>query len=448
MTSWSGLTCSWVKTMRNDNPLGIDNVHRPLFETYPGLKSIPWLPLMDGLPTPVQRLDAISSKYPGFDVFVKRDDLTSSIYGGNKPRKFEFLFGDAVAKKKNAIHTAGGTGTNHGLATALFCKALGLQAKIYVFDQPLTWSVQRKLLMYAGTGAKLQPVPSYGVLSLKGLGQLLFHPRHYLILPGGSPLFGIGTVAGCLGFVNAALELKEQVDSGTVTEPDVLFVPAGSTGSASGLVLGCKLAGLKTRVIAIPVSELIVANTSAITRNARKTLSLMRKHDASVPRVHVRYPDDFGFQEGYLGSAYGCVTAPSQAAVDLVARLEGDKGFHLETTYTGKACAAMLAFMAREQDLGGETTNVMFWNTYNSRDLTPLVKESCFELDALPAKLKRLFDQPLCCWRLNDCPAEKREVCDAYLAEENRCWMVTSTPSGCEGCETKAELAEMIKPEP
>ena len=50
-----------------------------LFEQYQQLASIPWVPLAD-LPTPVQRIEL----HPGVETWIKRDDLTSRDYGGNK----------------------------------------------------------------------------------------------------------------------------------------------------------------------------------------------------------------------------------------------------------------------------------------------------------------------------------------------------------------------------
>ncbi len=52
--------------------------------------------------------------------------MSSLVYGGNKIRKLEFILGQA--RKRNAAHviTFGGIGTNHGLATAVFCEKLGI----------------------------------------------------------------------------------------------------------------------------------------------------------------------------------------------------------------------------------------------------------------------------------------------------------------------------------
>ena len=66
-----------------------------LFEHYPQLETkIPWLPI-GNYPTPIEPLPI------GNDVFIKRDDRTSEIYGGNKVRKLEFLLADALARERH-----------------------------------------------------------------------------------------------------------------------------------------------------------------------------------------------------------------------------------------------------------------------------------------------------------------------------------------------------------
>ncbi|MHA1194395.1 MAG: hypothetical protein ACTSP9_19275, partial [Promethearchaeota archaeon] len=82
---------------------------------------------------------------------------------------------------------------------------------------------------------------------------------------------------------------------------------------------------------------------------------------------------DFEMIKGYLGSNYGVKTAKGQQAVDLVYELEGKKlGFKLETTYTGKAMAAMFDFFEKEEN---KSKKVLFWNTYNSNDLDRYLRE-------------------------------------------------------------------------
>ena len=65
-----------------------------LFRRYPQLADkIPWLSLGD-FPTPVERLPLAGAHEDG-NVWIKRDDLSSRVYGGNKVRKLEFLLADA-----------------------------------------------------------------------------------------------------------------------------------------------------------------------------------------------------------------------------------------------------------------------------------------------------------------------------------------------------------------
>ena len=70
-----------------------DAVSRPLFDAFPALHDrVPFVPLAD-LPTPLQRMERLSAEV-GAEIWVKRDGLTHPVYGGNKIRKFEFVFGD------------------------------------------------------------------------------------------------------------------------------------------------------------------------------------------------------------------------------------------------------------------------------------------------------------------------------------------------------------------
>ncbi len=53
-----------------------------------------------------------------------------------KVRKLEFVLADAIRKGKDRVVTMGGIGTNHGLATAVFCKKLGIACTLILFYQP------------------------------------------------------------------------------------------------------------------------------------------------------------------------------------------------------------------------------------------------------------------------------------------------------------------------
>lgn len=397
-----------------------------LFDAYPNLNDkVPWMSLLNKIPTPVNRLTELEKELElqGGEIYIKRDDKDHAIYGGNKIRKFEFIFAEILRRKKKGVITFGGIGTNHGLACAIIAKELGLKCHLFLSHQPLTWHVQRSLLLYDYFGAKLHLSKTFEFGTLKSLLFRLFHPNYYLMSVGGSPLFGVGTPLGTIGFVNAMFELKEQIDKNIIPEPDIIFVAAGTTGTGSGLLAGCKLLGLNTSVKLINVSKDIVVNHSSIIKNANKAIKYLRKYDKNVPDKRVTI-NDFELVQGYLGSDYGVKTIRGQKAVDLVAELEGKKrDFKLETTYTGKAMAAMIDYLKQEEN---KTKKLLFWNTYNSNDLDKYLKETNFNYERLPKKFHKFYvDDKFQCWQIVDCPKEIKEECPAPYNHEYRFWKVT-----------------------
>ena len=403
----------------------MENKKPTLFDVYPNLEGkVPWISILTGIPTNVDRLTELENylKLNDGEIYIKRDDKDHKIYGGNKLRKFEFIFGEALKKEKKGIITLGGIGTNHGAACAIVAKELDLKCELFLSLQPVTWHVQRSILLFHYFGAKLHFTKRFTLAVFKSLLFRMFHPKYYLMSIGGSPLLRFGTHLGTIGFVNAIFELKNQIDEGILPEPDIIFVAAGSTGTSAGLTAGCKLLGLKTKVYPVNVSYDIVVNPKKLIRIANKSIKYLRKRDKSIPNVQVNN-GDFDMIKGYLGSSYGVKTVKGQKAVDLVYELEGKKlGFKLETTYTGKAMAAMLDFFEKEEN---KSKKVLFWNTYNSNDLDKYLREIEFDYEKLPKKFHKYYEQQAFqCWRLANCPEEVRIECPAYLNHEYRFWKV------------------------
>lgn len=420
-----------------------------LFKKFPNLKKkVPWIPILTNLPTPIERLTGLEKNFDltGGELYIKRDDKSHHTYGGNKLRKFEFIFGDAIKKKKKGMVTMGGIGTNHGAACVITCKELDppLKCELFLFPQPLTWHVQRSLLLYDYFGAKLHLGGGDVSTFIKTLFFQIFHPKYYLMFPGGAPLFGFGTSLGTVGFINAIFELKEQIDNGVILEPDVIFIAGGSTGTGAGLVAGCKLLGLKTRVNIVAVYADFISNPFAVIRNANKAIKYLNKRDKNVPKIKVT-EEDFEFIRGYLGSGYGIKTIKGQNAVDTVFELEGkEKGFYLETTYTGKAMAAMFDFLKKEEN---KSKKILFWNTYNSNNLDTYLKNTDFNYKNLPKKFHKFYEESrFQCWQITDCPENIKKSCPAYLNHEYRFWKITDC-SLSEQNKTKAHevLDQVIK---
>jgi len=346
----------------------------PLFERYPGLtRAVPWRPLAS-VPTPVEDLPAPDGG-PDVRLLVKRDDLTSPLYGGNKVRKLEHLLAEAELSGSTAVVTVGGIGSNHGLATALHGREVGLGTMISLFDQPVTEGVRRNLrgLLHAGATLQYAGGQAAAFLSVRRiLGEVRRRGgRPYFINVGGTSRLGV------VGYVAAALELADQVRRGELPEPDRVFVALGTCGTAAGLVAGLRMAGLRSRVSAVRVTGLFPANGLMVRHFARDAAEWLHELDPGVPRVAIGL-DDFQVHTEHLGPDYGVPTPEAEAALRWAApRLT------LETTYTAKTMAACLDY-CRKQAKPGET--VLFWHTYNS---APVPQASSME--GLPPELAGVF---------------------------------------------------------
>ena len=345
-----------------------------LFRAFPELQSaFPWRSL-GRFPTPVAPLAALGADL-GLPLFVKRDDQSGLPYGGNKVRKLEFLLADALARGRRRLVTFGGFGSHQILASALYGAQLGLGVCGVVLPQPPTPHACATLLQSAGAGACLHYAPGLWAVPLVTAGCALRHAASgapALVWPGGS------NPVGTLGYVSGALELAEQVRRGQCPEPDLVVVAVGSGGTAAGLLVGFRLAGLATRILAVRVTDRIFASAASVARLARRTAR--RIVAAGGPDAGSLRARDLEVAHGFFGGAYGRPTPEAERALAL---LRDREGIVLETTYTAKALAALLA---RAGALGGR--KVLFWNTFSSAPTAALARAPA---SALPPRLARLF---------------------------------------------------------
>jgi 1-aminocyclopropane-1-carboxylate deaminase/D-cysteine desulfhydrase-like pyridoxal-dependent ACC family enzyme len=348
-----------------------------LFEHFPELEqSINWVPLGD-FPTPVHQLKNLGH----VNLWIKRDDLSSPIYGGNKVRKLEFILGDVKGRGKNEVVTIGGIGTNHGLATAIYCRRLGLDATLIVFDQPVTQFVRQNLLLFHKNGARLVYTKSLAGAGAKFyITERLTQPNAYFLYAGGS------SPIGTLGFVNAAFELKKQIESGQMPEPRYIICPLGSNGTMAGLALGVLLAGIKAEVIGVGVTRsrfgpLHLATARSVRALMQRVYRLLKSSSPAVPDVTI------GSQlvvHDYFGGEYGLPTAEGMEALRLFREKEGIK---LEPTYTAKTCAYLLDFI-KEHSRADDA--ILYWHTYNSADLSQ--DAGLVDCRELPQCFQNFFD--------------------------------------------------------
>jgi 1-aminocyclopropane-1-carboxylate deaminase/D-cysteine desulfhydrase-like pyridoxal-dependent ACC family enzyme len=330
------------------------------------------------LQTPIVQAPSFARELGLAELWVKRDDLTSPIYGGNKVRKLEYLLAEAKARDCDAVVTCGGAGSNHALATAIYARRLGLQCYAVLVDQTATPNVEPTLRYHLRLGTHLVHAADYADSRRQLEAILAKHQegrdRVYEIPWGGSS--SLGTV----GYVAAALELAEQLREQGQAAPEFIYLAAGSLGTFVGLTLGLRLAGLPSHVVAARVVPGGVGSVNHCATLYAETNRKLHELDASVPLLPSPLPD-LELRPEFLGAGYAETTLAATAAVAMAKEFAG---WRLETTYTGKALAALIAD-ARAGRLAQR--RVLFWNTYNSAPYPSDLAEA--PLDRLPAEFLR-----------------------------------------------------------
>ena len=309
-----------------------------LHERWPALRrTLPHLPLDDRRPTPVAPLDELAAS-AGLEaglLWLKDDGAYGTGgWGGNKVRKLEWLLPDVRRRGRRTILTVGGIGTNWGLAAALYGREQGLEVALALIDQPVDEHVAAQLERLQSSGATIHRTRTKARTIAAAPWLMLRHsdglrPPYFLPAGGSSPL-------GAVGYVEAGLEIAAQVEAGAMPEPAHVVTAVGSGGTAAGLALGLRLAGLGTRVTGVVVNDTLRLDSQALRKLAGRAAKLLAGRGADgAERV-----GDLQLESvpEWLGAGYGHPSAESERA----RAVAGGAGLALDPVYTAKAMAAAL----------------------------------------------------------------------------------------------------------
>jgi 1-aminocyclopropane-1-carboxylate deaminase/D-cysteine desulfhydrase-like pyridoxal-dependent ACC family enzyme len=155
---------------------------------------------------------------------------------------------------------------------------------------------------------------------------------------------GASTPLGAAAFALAVGEMLQQVPA-----PEVILCATSSGGTQAGLIAGCTLYGLPTRIIGISADDPSAAIATAI-RAILDGLEALLDAPGAFAQATIEVDDRF------VGDGYGIPTPASTEAIALAARTEA---LFLDPTYTAKAMAGLIARL-RARELKG---TVLFWHT-------------------------------------------------------------------------------------
>lgn len=280
-------------------------------------------------------------------LLAKRDDALAFAFGGNKVRKMRYLLAEAIAAGADTLITCGGVQSNHARVTAAAAAVAGMRCVIVANGEPPARPTANALLdallgaelRYVASRADREPGMAVAARELTAAG------RRPFVIP-----LGASTPRGALGFVQAVAELAAQL--GGEPAPDVILHASSSGGTQAGLVAGCRLFGLESRVIGVSADEpagALAARIAEIVSGIETELALPA---GRLSGLAAEVDDTF------IGGGYGVATDASREAADLAARTEA---LFVDHTYTAKALAALIAYT--RDGRFNDCKTILFWHT-------------------------------------------------------------------------------------
>lgn len=294
--------------------------------------TLPRAPLAH-LPTPFEELPRFAARIGGgVRVFIKRDDCTGLLLGGNKARHNEFLIGDALASGCDMFVWGASVQSNNCRQTAAGCAKNGLECRLYLSTAGgYRTEPQGNLLLDYLVGAKVEFTPApIG----PELNAVLAATAAEFRAAGRKPYFWDPPRVVPLSAVSYAVcvaEIAEQTAAQGI-KPAALYVSSGGATGA-GVALGKKLLGLDYPARLICPITWPWDIPTRMSEDANAAAMLM-----GLP--HRLAPDEIDADVNYVAPGYGQPSAAGREALDLLARSEA---ILLDPVYTAKALAALIA---------------------------------------------------------------------------------------------------------
>ena len=308
-------------------------------------------------PTPLIELTRLSRDLGGPRILMKRDDQTGLALGGNKTRKLEYLVGAALAEGCDTLITGGAAQSNHCRQTAAAAAACGLECHLVLGGEEPK-SPDGNLLLdqllgaqfhWSGALRKGERIPAIAE-QLRKAGR-----KPYVVPYGGS------NAVGALGYVNAARELKQQLDQQNRHIDRMLFA-SSSGGTQAGLIVGTHQFELNCEVVGITIDKDEAGDglyPEQLCQLANETAELLGIDPCFAPST-------ISLHDQFTGAGYGVVGELERSAIRRLATLEG---ILVDPVYTGRAMGGLIQLI--EQGVYAKDETLLFWHTGGAPALFP-----------------------------------------------------------------------------
>ncbi|MDP6667160.1 MAG: pyridoxal-phosphate dependent enzyme [Dehalococcoidia bacterium] len=283
---------------------------------------------MAHLPTPLEPMPRLTERLGGPSIWIKREDLTGLAYGGNKARHYEFEMPHVADEGYDVMINIMDYHSNNARMTAAAANKIGMRY-VLVLKNAANRQVQGNLLVDKVLGAELHLLDEYQSGDAEGYATKL---KEELEAEGHKPyliqdhLFP--RIVGMVGFVQAGIEMREQIEENDLKNVHIIGV-AGR--SLCGLIIAAKAMGLDWKFTGVtvnydlPLGEYIFQHSNDI----QELLDLPVTFEESDMRV----------LDQYVGEGYGVMTAQVADAIHIAAQTDA---IICDPNYTGTTMAALI----------------------------------------------------------------------------------------------------------
>jgi 1-aminocyclopropane-1-carboxylate deaminase len=287
------------------------------------------------LPTPLHPLRRLSAELGGPEIWVKRDDLSGLVGGGNKTRKLEFVVADALEAGATVLVTVGAVQSNHTRQTAAAAARVGLDCVLlhnnWVKPPGAYYQSVGNLLLSDLLGARLYYDAAERAVGDEGeLAALVGHLRAAGEIPYVIPVGASEHRLGGFGYVLCAGEIAIQAHE-LGLEFDYVVHCTGSSSTQAGLLAGFAALRAETRVIGVSDDGETADKVERVLRLANGTSAeLGLANGVSRTDVEVVAADP---------NPYGEAASETIDAIRCLARTEG---IVADPVYEGKAMLGLI----------------------------------------------------------------------------------------------------------
>ena len=255
--------------------------------------------------TPLRECVNLRKTIPGSPrIFIKRDDLSGFLCGGNKLRKLEYIMADAKAHGATAVTTVGSIQSNHARVTAMVARSLGLKCAL-ILNGDVPGEAFSNFLLSQGLASEIHYVdgredrmPRLEEVSreLEKKGENVYR----------IPL-GASNDIGSLGFVAAFNEaMVQSAEMGW--KPDAIIFSSSSGGTQAGFEAGKRLNGnSRIRIIGVSPDD----SRESIRQYVLDAMLPILSRFSVPPSVSA---EEILVDEGFIGAGYGIPTKESEKA--------------------------------------------------------------------------------------------------------------------------------------